>query len=62
MSEDRLTKQEKIILERMKGGYNNKSIAEQLFISIHTVKKHQQNIYRKLAVSNKIEAIYKMKN
>ena len=42
-------------------GMSRNEIAGKLFISPETVKKHVQNIYKKLGVKNKIEALYKMK-
>ncbi|SHL59861.1 two component transcriptional regulator, LuxR family [Chryseobacterium carnipullorum] len=56
---DDLTEREKEILELLSQGLLYKEIADQKFISIDTVKKHVGNIYRKLHVSNKVEAINK---
>lgn len=56
---DELTDREKEILELLSQGLLYKEIADQKFISIDTVKKHVGNIYRKLHVSNKVEAINK---
>ncbi|PQA91561.1 DNA-binding response regulator [Chryseobacterium shigense] len=56
---DDLTEREKEILELLSKGLLYKEIADQKFISIDTVKKHVGNIYRKLHVSNKVEAINK---
>lgn len=54
-----LTEREKEILELLSQGFLYKEIADQKCISIDTVKKHVGNIYRKLHVSNKVEAINK---
>ena len=35
----------------------NSEIAEELFVSINTVKTHLKNLYNKLGVSNRNEAI-----
>lgn len=46
-------------------GYTNKRIGEDLFVSLNTVKYHIRNIYEKLNIKNKNEAIdvfTKMKN
>lgn len=57
-----LTEREKEILELLSQGLLYKEIADKTFISIDTVKKHVGNIYRKLHVSNKVEAINKFNN
>ncbi|MGC5745408.1 response regulator [Chryseobacterium sp. NFX27] len=56
---DDLTEREKEILELLSQGLLYKEIADKKFISIDTVKKHVGNIYRKLHVGNKVEAINK---
>lgn len=56
---DELTKREQEILELLSQGFLYKEIADQKCISMDTVKKHVGNIYRKLHVSNKVEAINK---
>lgn len=56
---DELTDREKEILELLSQGLLYKEIADKKFISIDTVKKHVGNIYRKLHVNNKVEAINK---
>lgn len=52
-----VTAREFEILELLAKGFLYKEIAEQLHISINTLKVHCYNIYQKLHVSNKIEAI-----
>lgn len=52
-----LSAREKDILQGIVSGLNYKEIAEKLFISPHTVRKHIANIYDKLHVSNKTAAI-----
>ena len=42
--------------------YKRQEIASKKNISIDTVKKHIGNIYRKLQVSNKVEAVNKLNN
>lgn len=56
---DELTQREKEILELLSEGLLYKEIADQKCISMDTVKKHVGNIYRKLHVSNKVEAVNK---
>lgn len=54
-----LTKREQEILVHLSKGLSNNSIAENLFISYGTVRKHVENIYKKLQVHNKVEAVQK---
>jgi len=57
-----LTKQEQAILNNILEGKTNKDIAETLFVSPSTVKTHINNIYKKLQVSSREEAISLFKN
>lgn len=57
-----LTKQERIVVELITSGKTNKEIADQLFISLSTVKTHIGNIHSKLNVSNREELIQKLQN
>jgi DNA-binding NarL/FixJ family response regulator len=52
-----LTSRELEILEQLTTGRNYNEIAENLFISTGTVRKHIENIYQKLQVHNKVEAV-----
>ena len=54
---DLLSKREKEILEMLAKGLIYKEIAEQIFISPQTVRKHVYHIYEKLHVGNRIEAV-----
>lgn len=54
-----LTKREIELLAQLKNGLTYEEIATNLQISFHTVRKHIENIYRKLQVNNKIEAVTK---
>ena len=56
---DILSRQEKNIKTHIIDGKSNKEIAEELFISLSTVKTHITNIYHKLNVSNRKELIAK---
>ena len=51
-----LSSREIEILEPLASGKTYKEIAENLFISPKTVRRHIENIYRKLAVNSKVEA------
>lgn len=59
VGKDAITRREAEILYFMSQGKSNKEIAGCLYISAQTVQKHQKNIYRKLDVHNKIEALNK---
>lgn len=54
-----LTNREIDVLEQLCTGLDYKSIGENLNISTGTVRKHIENIYSKLHVNNKVEAINK---
>ena len=54
-----LTKRETEILCLMQDGLSNKEIALSLFISMHTAKRHASNIYSKLDVNGRQEAIFR---
>ncbi len=55
-----LTRREKEILELVCDGATNKEIAERLFLSISTVKNHIHNIYGKIGVGNRAQAIIRV--
>ena len=57
-----LTTRETEVLEQLSKGLKYKNIAENLFLSEGTIRKHVENIYSKLQVHNKLEAIQKAKN
>lgn len=57
-----LTTREIEVLEQLSKGLKYNAIAENLFISSGTIRKHVENIYTKLQVHNKLEAIQKAKN
>ena len=61
-SEENLTQRELEVLKSLAEGNSYLEIANGLFISHETVKKHLKNIYRKMNVKNKIQAINRMKS
>lgn len=52
-----LSEREIEIMRLLEKGNSQKNIAQSLFISPNTVKRHLQNIYKKLNVNNKVMAI-----
>ncbi len=60
LSQAKLTSRELDILELMIKGYSNQEIARSLFLSIHTVKTHMQNIFKKMDVKNRTSLSYKI--
>ena len=54
-----LSKQEQVIKTLIIEGKTNKEIANELFVSLNTVKTHITNIYNKLNISNRQELISK---
>lgn len=52
-----LTRREKDVLLLVTQGENNRSIAEKLVVSEITVKSHLNNIFKKLNVSNRTQAV-----
>ncbi len=57
-----LSEREVEVLEQISKGLKNKAIAENLFISAATVKKHIENIYRKLQAHNRVELVQKARD
>lgn len=55
----KLSLREVEVLEYLSTGLSNSRMAEKLFLSPGTVRKHIENIYRKLNVHSKIEAVQK---
>lgn len=58
---DLFSERENEVIELLMNGNSYNSIAEQLFISHSTVSYHMQNIYTKLNVSSKSEALRELK-
>ena len=54
-----LTEREVEVLRLMQAGYSNIEMAQILVISLYTVKRHASNIYRKLGVNGRRQAVYK---
>jgi DNA-binding NarL/FixJ family response regulator len=60
--ENAISKKEREVIELLAKGFLYKEIGDKLGISLNTVKQHLHNIYKKLQVDNKTEAINKYFN
>lgn len=56
-----LSKRELEILSLLAQGHSNQEIAEKLFVSLSTVKTHNQNLFEKLDVKRRTQAVEKAK-
>ena len=52
-----LTVREREVLVHVSGMLNTAEVAEEMYISVNTVKTHLRNIYRKLAAAHRSEAV-----
>jgi two-component system nitrate/nitrite response regulator NarP len=52
-----LSRKERVILEALSKGLTNRELAKELEISTNTVKFHLSNLYEKLSVKNRAQAI-----
>ncbi len=52
-----LTEREREVLAHLSGMLNTVEVAEQMYISVNTVKSHVRNIYRKLAADHRSQAV-----
>lgn len=56
-----ISKREYEVLELMAKGLSNQEIADRLFVSLNTVKTHSSNLFLKLEVKRRTQAIQKAK-
>ncbi len=61
VSQLELSKRELEILSLLAQGYSNQEIAAKLFVSLSTVKTHNQNLFEKLDVKRRTQAVEKAK-
>ncbi len=54
-----LSRREQEMLEQLSKGFRYKEIADKLYVSIETVRTHIRNIYEKLQVNCRVEALKK---
>lgn len=56
-----ISKRELEVLELMAKGMSNQEIAEQLFVSLNTIKTHSGKVFEKLEVKRRTQAVEKAK-
>jgi LuxR family maltose regulon positive regulatory protein len=56
-----LSERELAVLRLIAAGLSNRQIADELWLAVGTVKKHTNNIYGKLGVRNRVQAIVRAK-
>ncbi|WCK54261.1 LuxR C-terminal-related transcriptional regulator [Aneurinibacillus sp. Ricciae_BoGa-3] len=56
-----LTQQEMKILRMIEQGFKNQQIADNIYVTVGTVKTHLKNIYRKLEVNSRLQALQRAK-
>lgn len=54
-----LSKREIEVLQSMADGLSNQQIAERLFVSLNTIKTHSSNVFEKLEVQRRTQAVEK---
>lgn len=56
-----ISKREKEVLDLIAIGLSNQEIADKLFVSLNTVKTHSSNLFQKLEVSRRTQAVQRAK-
>ena len=56
-AEELLSECEREVLQLIAEGLSNQELAARLFLSPHTIKVHTRNIYGKLGVSSRTQAV-----
>ncbi len=56
-----ISKREHEVLGLMAQGFSNQQIADKLFVSLNTIKTHSSNLFLKLEVNRRTQAIKKAK-
>jgi NarL family two-component system response regulator LiaR len=56
-----ISKREHEVLGLMAEGFSNQEIADKLFVSLNTVKTHASNLFLKLQVNRRTQAVQKAK-
>ncbi len=55
-----LSASERRVLTLVARGYSNREIGEELYVTVHTVRKHLEHVYRKLGVTNRTAAALRL--
>jgi DNA-binding CsgD family transcriptional regulator len=55
-----LSASERRVLGLVARGFSNREVAEELYVTVHTVRKHLEHAYRKLGVTNRTAAALKI--
>ena len=58
-AKEKLSDRENEVLQWLSKGFSYQEIADKLFLSVETIRTHIRNIYEKLQVRNKKEALKK---
>lgn len=53
----KISKRELEVLQLMSEGLSNQEIASRLFVSLHTIKTHTSNLFEKLEVKRRTQAV-----
>lgn len=61
LAETGISQREYEVLQLMAEGHTNQEIADQLYISLNTVKTHSSNLFAKLDVKRRTQAVQKAK-
>ena len=61
LAQSGLSKREYEVLQLLAQGLSNQEIADQLFISLNTVKTHTSSLYHKLEVKRRTQAVQQAK-
>ena len=57
LNQDTLSKRESQVLDLLVTGMNNQQIASKLGVSVNTIKTQLKQVYRKLQISSRYEAM-----
>jgi NarL family two-component system response regulator LiaR len=61
LSKLRISNRELEVLQLMARGLSNQEIAERLFVSLNTIKTHSSNLFLKMEVERRTQAVEKAK-